>query len=211
MKTMNRWMSVMLAGLPLLTACGGAELDSMEQTSAAEELGQRSDAIYITSSTHNLPARGAGGGTTWGTTRCPSGYVAVGLYGRSGWFLDQVGLVCQTLNSNGSLSPYNQVTTSAVGGPNGNPFQFTCPVGQAIVGFHGYSGQYPESVGIHCATPYNWLASASVEYSSSLTSSQYGTSFFNDKCATSAMVTSITVKYGGNLDLFQGSCSFLSW
>lgn len=66
-------MSVMLAGLPLRTACGGAELDSMEQTSDAEQLGQRSDAIYITSSTHNLPERGAGGGTTWGTTRCPSG------------------------------------------------------------------------------------------------------------------------------------------
>jgi hypothetical protein len=38
MKPMTRWMNVMLASLPFLTACGGADVDSREQQPAAEAL-----------------------------------------------------------------------------------------------------------------------------------------------------------------------------
>src|SRR5262249_39939970 len=64
-----------------------------------------------------LGAHGGGGGGRFDTA-CEAGDVAVGLVGRSGSLVDKTGLICATVNSDGSLSG-STYTTTQYGGSGG--------------------------------------------------------------------------------------------
>lgn len=206
MKTTS-WMAVVMAGLSLLPACGGEELPTMEPQVVlpdTENLGETSSEL---SYTYFLGIHGGGGGSPT-TIPCPSGYVAVGLHGRSGWYIDQVGFLCQRLKTNGDLDTAYYKAPLA-GGSGGTSFEMKCPQGQAIVGFQGRSGGYVDQLGFYCSTPVNQIAGAAPQYESSLTGSGGGSNFW-ELCPASYVVTSFNVRSGGYVDQVQGVCSYIS-
>ncbi|WP_375772380.1 hypothetical protein NR798_16340 [Archangium gephyra] len=211
MKKMIRSMTVVLAGLPLLSACGGAELDTLEAqasgTPAAEELAQTSDALIVTDTSYPLTARGGSGGTSV-TLACARGFVAVGIHGRSGWYIDQLGLVCRYLNYDGTLGA--EQSTQALGGTGGSDFKMVCPEGMAITGFYGTGGSYVDQLGFNCSSPTLWNQSSEVQYWSGKAGSNVGSSSFTDMCPSRYLATSMNIRYGWHVDQFQGVCSYIA-
>jgi LCCL domain len=120
--------------------------------------------------TQFLAERGGGGGDAH-ELECNGGDVAVGIHGRSGVYVDRLGLQCATRNSDGSPgATYNR---GPYGGSGGGSFSQTCPSGQVVVGLYGRSGQYIDRVGLDCATVSSWSSGGTV---SSTTSSAGGRS-----------------------------------
>ena len=89
------------------------------------------------------PYRGGTGGGYF-TLGCPGGEIAVGFHGRSGWYVDQIGLVCAYVNPDGSLGPDDWQGTT--GGTGGSFFFSRCPLGYAIGGLAGRSGSYIDQI-----------------------------------------------------------------
>lgn len=91
---------------------------------------------------------------------CPAGYVAIGISGRTGFWIDQFSLVCQQLSPTGTLFGPTVITNAnglSAGGSNAGPYNL--PAGNVMVGgFTDYytwaAGQnYLESVGLKGQTP----------------------------------------------------------
>lgn len=87
--------------------------------------------MVATSSATVFPAHGYGRGDVGEEYRCPSGYLLVGLKGRSGDWIDQVGLICIAI-----LGPTYQDGPRKVlagrGGEGGVPTEQYCQPGSAI-------------------------------------------------------------------------------
>src|SRR5437879_3713456 len=127
-------LSILTAALP---ACGLASdpgaTGAANQAAPGDKanIGSIEQAISRSSSYWTLPYRGGGGGGPY-SIACPRGNVAVGLYGRSGGYIDQGGLICAALYADGSLGPDS--TIGSAGGGGGGPYYAVCPGGQALVG-----------------------------------------------------------------------------
>ena len=95
---------------------------------------------------------GGPGGSDTGWQRCPAGQFIVGLYGRSGDWMDQLGFYCGTPD-------HSQLSqTPACGGSGGNAFDELCPVGQVMRNYwiranSDHTG-YLLGIEINCDTPY---------------------------------------------------------
>lgn len=63
---------------------------------------------------------------------CGEGDVAVGIHGRSGAWLDALGLVCAPVQPDGTLGAVFKTDTA--GGNGGGEREAVCPTGQALVG-----------------------------------------------------------------------------
>ncbi|WP_434389832.1 hypothetical protein [Melittangium boletus] len=201
MKT-TAWMTVVMAGLSFLPACGGEDLSPME----TENLVQTNQAIALGGSTYSLTARG---GTTGFPTQseCPSGYVAVGLHGRAATYIDRLGLLCRVLNADGSFGA--TYYAGAQGGFGGNNVERACPAGKFLVGFQGSGSSYVDSISLQCASPAPWMAHGDWQnQSGSMMGSSGGTSF-EDRCSPGFVVTSLNVRVGGYVDQMQGICTQL--
>ena len=78
--------------------------------------------------------------------KCPGDEVVKGVDGRSGLFVDALGLHC------GSLRHLNATESVApVGGDGGDPFEFRCPDGTVGTGFAGRVGLKIDAAGIRCS------------------------------------------------------------
>jgi hypothetical protein len=208
MKKMS-WMSVAIASLSLLPACGGEDLSELESQMvepAADNLAQTSNALSVTGNTQLLPAHGGTGGYAT-RTECPSGYAAVGIHGRSWSYIDRLGLVCRYLNADGSLGA--TYYAGAAGGFGGADFQIWCPDGQVVVGFQGRSASYVDQLGLYCSTPSAWKSfNASPPYTTSVTGGSGGF-YFAETCAKPYVVTSLNLRVGHYVDQEQTVCSYL--
>ncbi|NOK20602.1 hypothetical protein, partial [Corallococcus carmarthensis] len=109
MKKMMRSASLAGVCLAVLSGCGGMETEVPEEL----ELGQVEAGIAVTGFTAPLATHGGTGGNPV-TLGCQPGYVAVGIFGREAALLDQIGLRCAYLNSNGSLG--SAIVTGTAGG-----------------------------------------------------------------------------------------------
>ncbi len=105
-----------------------------------------------------LAAVGGSGGTAYDMD-CAGDQVAVGLVGRAGSELDQIGLICATLQVTGTPGSYGGSTRDAVtltsrGGNGGSAFSFTCAggpgTGGAIRGIFGRAGSRVDGLGVTC-------------------------------------------------------------
>lgn len=140
-------------------------------------------AISIASSGAASPWFGGSGGGTWGIS-CNEIH---GLLGRSGSYIDQLGVRC----SDGSSTP--------VGGSGGGPFALSCPTGYYAAGIYGSAGAYVDSLGLFCRSDTGRLR---------MTASVGGTGggYFEYECPSGMFLTAFNVRKGGYIDAIQALC-----
>jgi hypothetical protein len=112
------------------------------------------------------PTWGGGGGGAY-DMQCPSGQFVIGIYGRSGSYLDQIGLICGTpsLVEDRSVSPFryrvdvaSAGTVGPTGGGGGGAFSFTCPANSMAMRVLGRGAGYIDQLRVEC---YRWDVSGS--------------------------------------------------
>ena len=148
----------------------------------------------------------APGAGTASDCNCPAGYVAIGITGRTGFWLDQFSLVCQQLSPAGVLFGATVITTangSSAGGSNAGPNLL--PAGNVMVGaavdYYTYMGadSYIESVGLKGHTPAFILAN-----SNNPTTPSTATTLSGNQTATGSLGT----QYAPNGSVITGMKSF---
>jgi hypothetical protein len=188
------------AGFALLPACGMEEDPSSQNPL---KLGQTRDELALGTETTALPARGGYGGVA-NALSCPANHVAVGIHGTVVTYVNSIGLLCQALNTDGTLGA---ASSTAMAGPGwGSPFSVQCPAGMAVVGFPGRGGELIDGLGLHCAAPGAWMNSTQVQASVAEVGSYSGNPF-SDVCPQERVVTQLVVRTGDNLDMEQGVCT----
>ncbi|RKH59595.1 hypothetical protein [Corallococcus llansteffanensis] len=204
MKKTIRLVSLSALCLAVLPACGGMEMEAegLDETG----LGQVESGISISSTTWSLGAHGGTGGTA-GSISCASGYVAVGIFGRAADLVDQVGLTCAVLNTDGSLG--SQYNTGTAGGTGGYAYSVHCPVGQAVVGFHGRSAARLDRLGLYCSGIVNWRNTGVVQTVSGTVGGTGGINF-NDTTHTAYVVTSLQTRSGSTIDQLRGVTNYIN-
>lgn len=86
---------------------------------------------------------------------CPEGQLAVGLFGRAGEYVDEIGLVCAALEVSQTESSRTFIRgeltrPGTVGGEGGRAFQLLCPEGSILFGVSGRSGAVVDALGVRC-------------------------------------------------------------
>lgn len=202
------WKKLMFAAsLVVLPACGGMEeaKSSGSQGLEPKSLSQTRDELTLDTTTTWLPARGDNGGSPGGIA-CPANSVAVGIQGTLSTYVNSIGLVCRTLNADGTLGTTS--STAVAGSQWGSGFSRQCPDGMAIVGFPGHTGWYVDSLGLYCAAPNAWMSSATVQSTVAETGGYSGNPF-SDVCPSQQVVTQLAVRNGDVLDQEQALCTRL--
>jgi hypothetical protein len=85
--------------------------------------------------------------------RCPPGWGVVGVFGRSGSYVDQLGLHCAPLevSAQGVAVRAGNTRLGPEGGNGGDPFDDRCPAGQVATGLSGRSGTFVDQLSLLCA------------------------------------------------------------
>lgn len=99
--------------------------------------------------TLGLPPFG-GGAPPFRRLACPAGTMAVGLFGRSGRFVDAAGVLC---GRPGSGSVERAAGGAVIGGTGGQPVEWRCPPGTAARGLAGGAGDRLDRIELICAPP----------------------------------------------------------
>lgn len=97
---------------------------------------------------------GAGGSSSYNLD-CGSSGVMTGVYGKTGTWIDQLGITCRTVKSDGTLG--DTYTRGPVGGAGGTSLTRGCPAGWVIGRVESYSGSYINRVSLWC---FAWSASS---------------------------------------------------
>jgi hypothetical protein len=101
------------------------------------------------------PVWGGSGGTSSYNLDCGASGVMVGIYGKTGAWIDQIGITCQTINSDGSLG--GSYTRGPVGGPGGNGAASRCESGMVVAQMIAATGSFVDRVIVRC---HPWDAAA---------------------------------------------------
>jgi hypothetical protein len=96
-------ISLVAAFTPACTAVGDAT-DTVTRDLSEEPVGAAVSEYSVSGFRWQMGYRGGTGGGPYSIS-CGSGAVAVGITGRSGAYVDQLGLACATLQNDGSLGP----------------------------------------------------------------------------------------------------------
>ena len=92
------------------------------------------------------------------TLLCPADTIAIGFHGAQGDVLDHLGLICQPLALDGSLTGAAVDIGPTFGGNGGTPARVQCPVGMGMSGYTiTYSGGYVDRLTPQCNLPRNRL------------------------------------------------------
>lgn len=155
-----------------------------------------------TSSTYNLAGHGGSGGTA-GTVSCGAGYVAVGLVGRSGPYVDRLGLACAWLNTDGSLGTAYDFGT--LGGTGGTYFADLCPSGQVLVGIKGRSYSWHDQISGECANVKTWATTGTVNSTLPARGGTGGIAY-TERCPAGYTVGLFNMRAGTYVDYLQARC-----
>ena len=154
------------------------------------------------------PRRTARAGGTGGTAfraECSFGEVVVGIYGRSGSWIDQVGAFCKRAVY-GALTGSSRKTSSH-GGNGGSYFENRCPSGEVVVAFKGRSGSYMDRIEIGCAPlKDSGKNRGDPTYTDTPSGSMGGSPFEPYECRSNLVATGIHGKSGWYLDSFGLIC-----
>ncbi|WP_437551506.1 hypothetical protein WME97_10005 [Sorangium sp. So ce367] len=205
-----------LSSIALVSACaaevdvtepdpGAQEPEASDRDATQDEVGVAT-AAFSRSDAHVRMAYRGGTGGSWFDIPCAHDEVAIGLYGRSGALVDQVGLVCAPLQANGSIGPYS--TRGSAGGYGGGPFSTLCPSGEVLVGLEGRSGKYVDQIGIQCAPVDDWCSCGGVR-NGYYAGGGPGGGAFTDTCPKGYVITSLSGRSGSLADAIQGVCTYL--
>jgi hypothetical protein len=93
------------------------------------------------------PIWGGSGGTSYNLD-CGSTGIMVGLYGKTGQWIDQLGITCQKVNPDGTLG--TDYTRGPVGGTGGAGKTVRCPGGSAIRSMFSFTGSFVDFVDAGC-------------------------------------------------------------
>lgn len=106
----------------------------------------------LTTLSSQSPTWGGGGGTPYDLT-CPPGQVVRGIFGRSGGYLDSLGIICGAPR----LDPVTlRIVLDAgpdvgpVGGGGGTPFRDECPFNSMVIRVSGSAGGYIDGISVTC-------------------------------------------------------------
>jgi hypothetical protein len=146
--------------------------------------------LVLSNPSGTLASHGSTGGGS-NSLDCGSGNVAVGVYGRSGSYVDQIGLICAPLNNLGASFK----TSNSYGGSGGGPFTQQCPPGEVLVGIFGRSGSVIDQIGIQCQYPLDWIASGAVDYGA-YAGGGTGGGAFTDTCPQGSVINRLQVWSG---------------
>ncbi|MFL5353935.1 MAG: hypothetical protein ACJ8AN_14915, partial [Archangium sp.] len=204
-----RWKKLMFAAsLAVLPACGMEDPNSPEaqgpDKQTPTQLGQTRAELSLGTETTWLPARGDSGGGYPSSVACPANSVAVGIQGTMDAYINSIGLLCRTLNADGTLGATS--STAVAGSQWGVSFSRQCPNGMAVVGFPGHYGWFVDSLGLHCAAPNAWMTSATVQSTVAETGGYSGNPF-SDVCPQQRVVTQLYVNNGDVMDREQALCT----
>jgi len=97
------------------------------------------------------PIWGGSGGTRSYNLDCGNTGVIVGVYGKAGLWLDQIGIMCQTINADGTLG--GTFTRGPTGGSGGASTNERCNPGYVVAEAYGHAGSYVNGVQLDC---YRW-------------------------------------------------------
>jgi hypothetical protein len=155
-----------------------------------------------TGSVYNLAGHGGTGGTA-GTVSCGAGYVAVGLIGRYGPYVNRLGLACAWLSSDGSLGTAYDFGT--LGGTGGTYFADLCPSGQMLVGVKGRSYSWHDQISGECANVKTW-ATTGVVNSTLPARGGTGGIAYTERCPAGYSVGLFNMRAGIYVDYLQARC-----
>jgi YVTN family beta-propeller protein len=151
------------------------------------------------------PTIGGGGGGPF-QLACPLDEIVVGVYGKYGTYVNQVGPQCVKIDQLGRWigNPTNGPVTGSTS--SGSAFSKTCPRDFAVSGFRGRSGAYVNQIDIQCRalTPTGGLSGAE-EYLGA-TGGSGGSSQGPLSCGTNNPVFALYGRSGGWLDNFGVQC-----
>jgi len=201
-KMMKAQMMMVVAAMAALTGCAAESGNDEGDLESNEAIGTTSEALSVSSTYKtDLNYHGGSGGTGYRRS-CGAGDVAIGIYGTYGSYVNEVGLYCARLHSDGTLGP--TYTTGTAGKPGANSYQFICFRGKVVVGFYGRSATYLDRIGPICDYAPTGYPERGYDYGG------YGGQDFKDQCLDNYAVTSITVRAGNWVDGIRGSCSYLN-
>ncbi|MDH5323592.1 MAG: DUF1929 domain-containing protein, partial [Gammaproteobacteria bacterium] len=151
------------------------------------------------------PTVGGAGGSPF-QLACPADEIIVGIHGRQGTYVNQIGPKCVKVDQLGRWigqpvdAPLTGTTTS------GTSFSKVCPVNYAVDGFRANSGQYVNSIDISCRalTPNGGLTGAA-QYLGGVGGAG-GTGSGPLSCGTGNPVYALYGRSGGWLDSFGVQC-----
>jgi hypothetical protein len=157
------------------------------------------------------PLWGGSGGSSSYNLDCGSTGVMVGLYGKVGLWIDQIGVVCRKVNPDGTLG--STYTRGPVGGSGGSGDRADCPSGSVITVMGSWSGSFMDQVGVEC---YGWSPGsrrAGGGYTGAASLGKVGTIHlpgltFNQKvnCPAEKVGKAVRGKSGGYIDSLQFVC-----
>ncbi len=155
-----------------------------------------------TSNVSNLAGHGGSGGSA-GTVSCGSGYVAVGLIGRSGPYVDRLGLACAALSTDGSLGTAYDFGT--LGGNGGTYFADLCPSGQMLVGIKGRSYSWHDQISGECANVKTWATAGTIGSTLPARGGTGGVAY-TERCPTGSSVGLLNLRAATYVDYVQARC-----
>lgn len=141
---------------------------------------------------------GTGGSNAWETS-CPKGYLATGLIGASGSYIDSAGLQCNRLEPSGATG--QAAVADARGGTGGNKFSLSCPTNQFLVTVMGRAGIYVDQISTYCET-----IDLSQSFHSDPVGGEGGNAFIA-KCPSGYAVTGLYGRSGNWLDSLNIICN----
>lgn len=139
----------------LLAACGSPEYADNErpitQGTGVHQI--MAEAVHLPpiGGTYRSSYFGGPGGAPF-SIRCPLNEYAIGIYGRSGSYIDQIGLICAPLKSgSGPQKIGTGHPVGVAGGAGGVDFTLVCPQPySAMSGIAGRSGKYIDAISPIC-------------------------------------------------------------
>ncbi len=145
-----------------------------------------------------IPGGGGNGGSPF-TLNCPTNHVVAGFLGRSGSRLDQIQLLCRSLNTDGSLG--NSVLTAATGGSGGTGFSISCTGNKMLVSAFGRTGSRVDNLGANCS---NVLGTSNSSIGP--VGGSGGTAFLSN-CPNNHVITGISGRSGAEIDHINFRCT----
>jgi hypothetical protein len=184
------YLAVRLTAMVLLTASGSANAQEFKG-----------------------PIWGGSGGTTGYNLDCGSTGVMVGIYGKTGMWIDQIGITCQTVKADGTLG--GTYTRGPVGGSGGDGAASRCDPGMVVGQMIAATGAFVDRVIIYC---FSWdprarrYTDGKASYGGNLGTvgalGYLGSINLNSevKCPLEKVAKAIRGKYGSYIDSLQFVC-----
>ena len=103
---------------------------------------------YAPDAPQYFPIVGGSGGSGF-TRSCGAGKVLTGFFGRTGMWVDAIGVLCRPVSASGTLGAESTVG-SAAGGTGGTSTSVSCASGTVVSGIFIRAGSFVNSVSITC-------------------------------------------------------------